>query len=319
MADRTKIEYANASWLPTSGSAPGFRHPERLEIPLHWRKPRRITVGCDLFDEAIPDEFIDQVMDTIMSCELQSVRSRHTFLILTKWAQRMRDYFATWAERNLPEEGRDDAPWPLKNLWLGVSVTNQDDADERIPLLLSTPAAVRWVSVEPMGVVDLYASLFGEQYRWQGEHPDIPGMNTLHFVDGLGYGIDWVVCGGETGPEARPMHPDWVRSLRDQCQAAGVPFFFRGWGEWWPYFANDDESKVYEFADGETSTSEQGVPPVGLPAYERHSFKTHEWPEHAERESSDGAAVSVRVGKRRAGRLLDGRTWDDLPASPSAP
>jgi protein gp37 len=125
---------------------------------------------------------------------------------------------------------RDVEVWP-RNIWLGTTVEDQRRADERIPHLLAVPAVVRFLSCEPLlGPVDLFAAMFGEGYAFKGEHPDIPGCNTLQFVDGLGHGVDWVIAGGESGPGARPMHPDWARSLRDQCAAAGVPFLFKQWG-----------------------------------------------------------------------------------------
>lgn len=112
----------------------------------------------------------------------------------------------------------DEVPFPLPNVWLGVSVENQEQADKRIPLLLQTPAAIRWVSAEPLlGPVDFGYDLHDGVIHEQGE--------TRHIR-----GLDWVVAGGESGPGARPMHHDWARSLRDQCKAAGVPFLFKQWG-----------------------------------------------------------------------------------------
>jgi len=130
---------------------------------------------------------------------------QHVFQVLTKRAATMNNFLT--AGGMLERKTRAELPgllWPLPNVWLGVSVENQHFADERIPLLLATPAAVLWISCEPLlGPVNL---------------PKIENGNSK---------IDWVVCGGESGPNARPMHPDWARSLRDQCQAAGVPFFLK--------------------------------------------------------------------------------------------
>jgi protein gp37 len=175
-----------------------------LDKPLHWRKPCKIFVCSmgDLFHQAVPTEFIYKVFDVMKSCP------QHTFLVLTKRPQRM------------SPEPKDGICIIFKNIWLGVSVENQKRADERIPILLQIPAAKRFVSIEPMlGLVDL------ERGRY--------------FLTEPGPRLDWVILGGESGPKARPMNPDWVRSVRDQCKAAGVPFFFKQWGEWYPCIDRD--------------------------------------------------------------------------------
>ena len=187
---------------------------EHLTDPLRWKKPRRIFVNSmsDLFHENLADETIDRIFAVMALCP------QHTFQVLTKRAERMVAWFArstTHAEVSAFCLTNFDrcmigTRWPLPNVWLGVSVENQAAADERIPHLLRTPAAVRWLSVEPMlGPVKFWCPYPGPV-------------------------IDWVVCGGESGAGARPMHPDWARSLRDQCVAAGVPFFFKQWGEFAP-------------------------------------------------------------------------------------
>jgi protein gp37 len=143
----------------------------------------------------------------------------------------------------------EETPFPLYHVWLGISCEDQATADERIPLLLQTPAAVRWVSAEPLlGPIDLRYSAFN-------------GADSLGSMEG----IHWVVVGGESGPKARPMHPDWARSLLHQCTVARVPFFFKQWGEW-RYEGGEDHHRYLH-----------------------------------------------RVGKRAAGRLLDGRSWDEYP------
>ena len=153
-----------------------------------------------------------------------------------------------------------NVPWyyGLPNVWIGTSVENQEQADKRIPALVSIPAAVRFLSMEPLlGPIDL----------------DLSGSNY-----GI-HGIDWVIVGGESGPNARPMHPDWARGIRNQCQEAGVPFFFKQWGEWaWTgdYITDNlyADKQRYMFAD---------------------------------------RTVMIRAGKRAAGRLLDGREWNGFP------
>lgn len=192
----------------------------RLDLPLRWKRPRRIFVNAqsDLFHDQVPDEFIAQVW------AVMALAHQHTFQILTKRHGRMRsllnsDRFADLFAEALytiehplgeePAEPVGSAPGPLPNVWLGVSVEDQKRADLRIPALLDTPAAVRWISAEPLlGPVDIINSL---------------GDSWLT-------GIDWIVAGGESGPGSRPMHPDWARSLRDQSEVAGVPFLFKQWG-----------------------------------------------------------------------------------------
>ena len=202
-------------------------HPERLDLPLHWRKPRRIFVNSmsDLFHEDVPDKFIDRVFVVMALCP------QHTFQILTKRPQRMHHYLSTfdWECVESPEvltvsEDRVETsyctePLPIPNIHLGVSVEDQATADERIPLLLQTPAAVRWLSCEPLLSpvnIGMYLS-----------RTNMPGFNLLpEFRDPLP-GLDWIICGAGSGPHARPMDLDWARSLRDQCKIAGVPFFMK--------------------------------------------------------------------------------------------
>lgn len=183
-------------------------HYERLNTPLRWRKPRKVFVNSmsDLFHEDVPFEFIRQIWKTI------SNTLQHTYQILTKRPSRMYK-FAQWMA------GNDDisiAEWP-RNVWIGVSCENQKTADERIPILLQIPAAVRFVSAEPLlGPVNLSCYL---HTLWAYNGPDYP--------DGVSRGLDWVIAGSESGPGARPCDPDWMRSLRDQCVAAGVPLFLK--------------------------------------------------------------------------------------------
>jgi len=243
---------------------------ERLEEPLHWRKPRRIFV-CDmgdLFHESVDVEAIGMVVQTIAKCP------QHTFQILTKRAARMKEIFSGYTEYTTFFKGK-----PLPNVWLGVSVENQHFADERIPLLLSMPAAVRWISAEPLlGPVDMRVWLNPPPY------PIGPG----HWP-----GIDWVVCGGESGANARPMHPDWARSLRDQCKAAGVPFFFKQWGEWARWEPSLGTDHVQHMAvDGRTGSS-----PGWVDGYKNITI----------------TEPIVKAGKKKAGRLLDGREWNQFP------
>jgi protein gp37 len=213
-----------------------YLHEKSLLQPLRWRRPRRIFWNAhgDLFHENVPDAWIDRVFAV---CALTP---QHTHMILTKRPERMREYVndenthfrvaMTDLNRKYQMHSVETMfrAMPLPNVWLGTSAEDQPRADERIPHLLATPAARRFVSLEPLlGPVDLTRL-----------RPD--GINfTLNALLGkaehlLGFrshlsGLDWVIVGGESGPGARPMHPDWARSLRDQCAAAGVPFFFKQW------------------------------------------------------------------------------------------
>lgn len=210
---------------------------EWLLAPLRWIKPRKIFVCAhgDLFHENVPDDWLDKVFAVMALC------GQHTFQVLTKRNERMADYFSrpgvevrigleafdiclSEKERTkcrsrigngLMMKSTDIHPgalsvWPLPNVWLGVTVENQEMAENRIPVLLQTSAYMRFVSIEPMlGKIDLNADL--------GLHGG-PGQ------------LDWVIVGGETGLDCRMPNPEWVRSLQERCAQAGVPFFFKGWG-----------------------------------------------------------------------------------------
>ncbi len=203
-------------------------HPDRLEQPLRWRKPRRVFVNSmsDLFHEDVPGEFIDRVFITM------GMSPRHTFQVLTKRPHRMYQFMSElqdkWAKTTRNGQrvvGFGNAgmgvkeslvPWPLSNVWLGVSVENQPTADERVPLLLQTPAAVRFVSAEPLlGSIRFGVSLHG---NWIG--PEKWEWGSL----------DWVIVGGESGPDARPCDIEWVRSIKDQCAKAKVACFVKQLG-----------------------------------------------------------------------------------------
>jgi protein gp37 len=268
-------------------------HPDRLDAPLRWTKPRKVFVNSmsDLFHDDVPDAFIDQVF------AVMALSKRHTFQILTKRPHRMLSYMTGLGKSakrlddaarrlgyTLEFDGQYLVSWPLPNVWLGVSAEDQEAADARIPLLLKTPAAVRWVSAEPLlGPVDLNRicvfnsaslgrfvdAILGHQWdesahEGGGSPPesDLPDEPR----------IDWVVVGGESGPKARPMQLDWVRGLRDQCERAGVPFLFKQWGEWLPI----DQTALAEHSALDRSRS-------------------------------------IRVGKKNAGRLLDGVLHDSDP------
>lgn len=188
-----------------------------------------------------------------------------------------------WEDINTPKDGLVEVP---KNVWVGVSVEDQKTADERIPVLLRIPAAVRFVSVEPMlGGVGLLSKSYLKDHEW---YKGVPG------------GLDWVICGGESGSGARPMHPHWVRSLRDQCQEAKVPFFFKGWGayRYFPYYS-EDGIWYDKFSDYYT----QLITPSGYACYEEIDGQPY----------PDTFFVSGRFNDELDGRLLDYREWNEFP------
>lgn len=251
-----------------------------LDLPLRWKRPRRIFVNSmsDLFHENVPDETRDRIF------AVMGFASQHTFQVLTKRPEQMRAYMAAleddaWrlpaalegiVEARKISDAFMDAEWPLPNVWLGVSVEHQAAADERIPLLLQTPAAVRFLSCEPLlGPINFRWAPYAHQAMGQTHRQYLEERGQINEYESLRQ-IDWVIAGGESGPGARPMHPAWARSLRDQCTAANVPFFFKQWGEWAP--ADDFASEVQEHYDVLGRTS----------------------------------GASIRIGKKRAGHLLDG-------------
>lgn len=280
MSDRSRIEWTDATWNPVSGCtkitrgcdhcyaeriAERFRgvritagserrkhhyyngfdvtlHPHHLDRPLHWTRPRMIFVCSmsDLFHKDIPADYRDRVFDMMEQADW------HTYQVLTKRSPRMRSY--------LKRRYSDTAP--PGHIWFGVSVEDMDSL-ARVRHLVGTPAAVRFLSCEPL-------------------------LGSLKDLDLAG--IDWVIAGGESGPPARPMHPDWARELRDRCAAAGIPFFFKQWGEW----------------------AETGEAPD--PRYPLTGFG--EW--------AGRPCTMQKIGKKAAGRLLDGVAHDAWPLAARA-
>jgi len=215
---------------------------KELSAPLHLRKPARIGVQFmgDLFHDLIEDELFTDIIRIIMKSP------QHVFIMLTKRPDRMRRLFESIPILLLPNTPKGS----LNNLWLGISVEDQQTADERIPLLLQTPAAHRFVSYEPaLGLVDFKKYFSSYHYecnncKWMGSEieesdfddgafdvPVCPECGSENVYENkkqdINKGIDWLIMGGESGPGARPMNPEWARSVRDQCKAAGVPFFFK--------------------------------------------------------------------------------------------
>ncbi|WP_439392391.1 phage Gp37/Gp68 family protein [Bradyrhizobium sp. PMVTL-01] len=288
--------------------------------PLRNRKPTLYFVNSmsDLFHEAVPDEWIDQVF------AIMALTPQHTFQVLTKRATRMRKYLShyeatarialiadqLWSQHLAPgsrgygqaikrsdELGFKDvdfelALWPLPNVWLGVSTERQKEADERIPELLATPAAVRFISAEPLlGPIDLSFI--------EAATPEARAMGIKLDALALPKGLNWVIVGGESGPGSRPMHPDWARSLRDQCLAAGVPFLFKQWGSWRPEIDRDRDDPDWRqpYSDYKEPTF-QILNLAGGRGF--HGERVH---------------VMRACSKKSAGRKLDGMLHDEMPAA----
>lgn len=316
MSDKSKIEWCDASWNPVTGctkvsegcrncyastfserfrGTPGHYfengfdltlRPDKLDQPYSWKRPRKIFVNSmsDLFHKDIPDDFIWSVFHIMAKCP------QHTFQVLTKRPERMMQMLKNRYWRNLDpihaliiegEHRETDSPF-LPNVWLGTSVENQQVADERIPHLLGTPAAVRFLSMEPLlGPVNLNGFFYTADLLTVVSTAERRGISNN---DAFDYVVDnypddvhkredrpsWIIVGGESGSKARPMHPEWARSIRDQCKAAGLPFFFKQYGEWAPFNSLDYMPKQ------STIAVRMGIETI--------------W----------------RVGKHKAGRLLDG-------------
>jgi len=269
--------------------------PANLTQPLRWKRARKIFVCSmtDLFAGFVQNEWIDRMFAVMALCP------HHTFQVLTKRPERMLEYFSdrraayigalmdqpTWCElprgRTFP---RFPEAWPLPHVWLGVSVEDQATADDRIPLLLQTPAAVRFISAEPLlGPIDLC----NIRTPNLGDGHEYAGADVLTEANRQMRGcIDWIIAGGESGPGARPSHPDWFRSLRDQCAAASVPFHFKQWGEWLPALCDGDP-------DNEGCASAK-KPPVACSMESSTTGFPHERaPDHFQR--TDGASNPRRA------------------------
>ena len=272
MSDKTGIQWTDATWNPVSGCSkvsPGCKncyaerdwsrlsknpkspyfgraftdvkcHPERLEQPLRWRRPRRIFVNSmsDLFHEDVPLEFIQRVFNTMWAANW------HTYQILTKRPQRMREIL-------------EPGVTCLKNVWLGVSVENPEQYESRASISIHTPAAVRFLSMEPL--IEAVISQQGHQSLYSIPTAVIETVGSNGRTD-YPTKIDWVIAGGESGPHARPCNVEWIRSIVRQCEASRVPVFVKQLG------ANPD-FRVHELDWGAS------------PLFDRHGGDPAEWPE----------------------------------------
>ncbi len=306
-------------------------NPAALEQVLRWKKPRAIFWNAhgDLFHENVPDEWIDKQF------AVMALTPQHRHMVLTKRSARMRAYLSQnplwnvhlsaagdiggekwgWIADRAPRGSAItqynlylQVPWPLTNVWLGVSVEDQRRADERIPDLLETPAAIRFISAEPLlGPVDLTML----------HHDGITNIDALRGMHGVAQPmqaecdkIQWVIVGGESGPGARPMHPDWARSLRDQCGAAGVPFHFKQWGEWGPDVRADRHQKTSDGYDRDRVM--EGVARCAV--WNGGDRWTHYQSGYGPTVDEGHGEWVYRLGKRLNGRLLDGIQHDGAPA-----
>jgi protein gp37 len=297
---------------------------DRIDLPLRWRQPALIFASStsDFFHKDLAGHDIAQLFGVMIAAH--HLRG-HTFQVLTKRADIMRMHLNTpefWEAANAAAESHimervdplnrrsDDARAtcddygpenPPPGIWLGVSVEDQTRADERIPDVLATPAAVRFLSCEPLlGPIDLTNIT-------KTNGPGVDVFDALQFDaehgeqdTDLGTAvINWVIAGGESGPNARPMHPDWARSLRDQCAETGTPFHFKQWGEWAP---------------GENCPHVQTRTETGATWFnDQWSFEDIT-PHMSEELHTDDAPDVWRIGKKRAGRLLDGVEHNGMPA-----
>lgn len=352
MSENSKIEWCDHTFNPWEGCqkvGPGCDHcyaearnarfaggtavnwgpgaPRRRTSATNWRKPlawnaaheqffaahgRRQRVFCaslaDVFDNAV------NPMWRVDLFELINNTPNLDWLLLTKRIGNAREMISG----ALGSIMRDEREWPWPNVWLGATIVNQAEADRDIPKLLATPARVRFLSMEPLlGPVDLRFHIYSEPTGNFRTHDGKRQLELRRPADG---GLHWVIAGGESGHGARPMHPDWACSLRDQCAAAGVPFLFKQWGEWKPVSQMDETRSLYrsnriarEGEDqavidnlyGSTCKVDQlclRVDGNHVPIDSPNAFLAGTSPMHA-----------FRVGKRAAGRLLDGRTHDEFP------
>lgn len=295
MSQKTKIEWTESTWNPVSGCDKisdgckncyaekmakrlqamgtkgyenGFKvtlHPDRLSEPTKRKKPTMYFVCSmgDLFHDDVPFWYIDDIFATMIH------NSQHTFQVLTKRPKRMQQYFMRSKEL-IEEYFPNGVTLPAQNIWLGVTAENQEQADNRIPILLDIPATKRFVSIEPMlSKIDFERLYSRESYLFD---------------------LDWVICGGETGANARPLHPDWVRNLRDQCQESNVPFFFKQWGEYISTVpaSYKEEPSIWMNIDGKTATEEEAL-------------KGGSW------------KGFFKVGKKQAGHLIDDVEHRNMP------
>ena len=281
LAGKGDAAYDKAVYLKARDGRTGWTgkvtpNDEVLYHPWEWKKPKMIFVCSmsDLFHPSVPLNWILRVFVVMHGAP------QHTFQVLTKRPGRM----AYFANHHLPKMSCGTIAWP-DNVWAGTSLEMMSNGNKklsaRLDLLASVPARVRFVSAEPLlGPLDLRPWLSGNCEAWGGTSD--------------GRVLDWVIVGGESGPGARPTHPDWARDIRDQCQAAGVPFHFKQWGAYRDAISRgmvkDIRNCLYVSPEGETW-------PAGRRPPDRFN----------------GYGMMERVGAKAAGAVLDGREWQEFP------
>lgn len=316
MADHTNIEWCDATvnwWVGCTQISPGCDHcyAKRIAAPFwgqKWgpsvplqrfegaletlkaldRKAQRLGRPLVVFHNSVSDMGDKDARDEWRMASFQGMADTPNLihLVLTKRIGNLRQYLER--DKLAAELIRDG------RVWLGITVCNQEEANRDIPKLLHVPAAKRFLSCEPLlGPLRLWKlSAFDFEESSEGaEVYPLKGLYAVPDCDWPGPKLDWVIVGGESGPNARPMHPDWVRSLRDQCQDDGVPFMFKQWGGWLP-------AKEGRSITGHVLVLEGAAPFTKNPEW--HGF-------------DDGQQVA-RVGKKAAGRLLDGVEHNGRPA-----
>lgn len=344
MSDKTNIEWCDSTWNPWEGCqkvGPGCDHcyaetrnarfgggvavnwgpgaPRRRTSAANWKKPLQWNAAHDqffaehgrrqrVFCASLADVF-DNAVDPAWRMDLFSLIAETPnldWLLLTKRignAHAMLDVVIQELSHGI--NNWSDAPWP--NVWIGATVVNQEEADRDIPKLLNTPAVVRFLSMEPLlGPVDLTAAYLPcpSAMDGLGMDPETGAYECCRRCDYTGIsnemGIDWVIVGGESGHGARLMHPNWGRSLRDQCQVASVPFLYKQHGEWLPvcdYYSDDDHARDAALDRPYKLITRNGA----------------EWDEEFDGQPPLGTWIMHKVGKKAAGRLLDGREWNEFP------
>lgn len=334
------------------GATPLIFHDQRMYDPIRKRKRGKWFVNSlsDMFHKDVPDEFIARAF------AVMRLADHHIFQLLTKRPWRMRALLdsegfwlrvddatrailmdrstpISWGTRRHLLNSERQYPRVLPNLWGGVTTENQELANRRIPSLLMTPLAVRFLSMEPLlGPVDLTRISWPRPRAGHRAETTLDVVRGLHSQQGLwdapAKNVDWVIVGGESGPQARAMHPQWARDIRDQCVAGGVPFLFKQWGEWGPA-----DWKIERLADETDSDYKARAMAIGAThvhtnnAYRDengdwiwHLYQPDYKPWSVERAAlgADGTHAPIRRwGKKTAGRDLDGRTWDEFPQATS--
>lgn len=293
VGQKSKIEWTDRTWNPVTGCTKvsqgckncyaeriyerfhgdgSFRdvqeHPERLSQPMHWKNPEMVFVNSmsDLFHEKLSFEFIDAVFSVMSDIDW------HIYQVLTKRPERMAEFYK-WKEQEF------GIPWvPKDNVWVGVSAEDQKTYDERVPILLQLKTPVRFVSLEPLlGPIDMWL---------MGTAPDAWGYQGYTNMYNL---LHWVIVGGESGPNARPMHAHWAKSIQMQCKDVDIPFFFKQWGNW-------------------LHSSQVANNNVWMSVHRVDCFYKskviHAWPDGSE---------SRYLTKSAAGKTLDGNLYDEMP------